>query len=50
MNAKTLRNTLGHIVTPEELASLGLDAQRRAQTLSVADFVKIADYRASRMP
>ena len=46
---KTLRNTLGHIVTPEELASLGLDSQRRAQTLSVADFVKIADYRASRI-
>jgi 16S rRNA (adenine1518-N6/adenine1519-N6)-dimethyltransferase len=46
---KTLRNTLGAKVRPEELAALGIDPQARAQTLSVADFVKIADYRAERL-
>ena len=47
---KTLRNTLGRIVPPEELDALGIDSQRRPQTLSVEEFVTIADYRASRMP
>jgi 16S rRNA (adenine1518-N6/adenine1519-N6)-dimethyltransferase len=45
---KTLRNTLGRIVTPEELDALGIDSQRRAQTLSVEEFVRIADYRAEK--
>jgi 16S rRNA (adenine1518-N6/adenine1519-N6)-dimethyltransferase len=47
---KTLRNTLGHIVKPDELDTLSVDSQRRAQTLSVEEFVRIADYRAGRMP
>jgi 16S rRNA (adenine1518-N6/adenine1519-N6)-dimethyltransferase len=42
---KTLRNTLGGMLTAEDFASLGIDPQARAQTLSVADFVKIANYR-----
>ena len=43
---KTLRNTLGRYLTPADFAALGIDPQARAQTLSVEDFVKIADYRA----
>jgi 16S rRNA (adenine1518-N6/adenine1519-N6)-dimethyltransferase len=43
---KTLRNTLGGVLTPSDFAALGIDPQARAQTLSVADFVRIADYRA----
>jgi 16S rRNA (adenine1518-N6/adenine1519-N6)-dimethyltransferase len=45
---KTLRNTLGHIITAGELDRLGIDSQRRAQTLSIAEFVRLADYRAAR--
>lgn len=43
---KTLRNTLGGCLSPSDFEALGLDPQARAQTLSVADFVKIANYRA----
>jgi 16S rRNA (adenine1518-N6/adenine1519-N6)-dimethyltransferase len=46
---KTLRNTLGDVVSAEELEALGIDSQRRAQTLSLAEFLKIADYRARQM-
>jgi 16S rRNA (adenine1518-N6/adenine1519-N6)-dimethyltransferase len=45
---KTLRNTLAQLVSAEELDALGIDSQRRAQTLSVGEFLKIADYRARR--
>ena len=40
---KTLRNTLKGMVSAEQLAVLGIDAGARAQELSVADFVRIAD-------
>jgi 16S rRNA (adenine1518-N6/adenine1519-N6)-dimethyltransferase len=40
---KTLRNTLKGMVTAEQLEQLGIDAGARAQELSVADFVRIAD-------
>ncbi len=40
---KTLRNTLKGMVTAEQLAQLGINAGARAQELSVADFVHIAD-------
>ncbi|MBX3664789.1 MAG: 16S rRNA (adenine(1518)-N(6)/adenine(1519)-N(6))-dimethyltransferase RsmA [Burkholderiales bacterium] len=40
---KTLRNTLKGMVTAEQFAQLGIDAGARAQALSVADFVRIAD-------
>jgi 16S rRNA (adenine1518-N6/adenine1519-N6)-dimethyltransferase len=46
---KTLRNTLGDTLSAEEFEALGIDSQRRAQTLSVAEFLKIADYRARQM-
>jgi len=44
---KTLRNTLGRALTSSDFAALDIDPQARAQTLSVADFVRIADYRAA---
>jgi 16S rRNA (adenine1518-N6/adenine1519-N6)-dimethyltransferase len=45
---KTLRNTLGSTLSAADFAALGIDPQARAQTLSVEDFVKMADYRAAR--
>jgi 16S rRNA (adenine1518-N6/adenine1519-N6)-dimethyltransferase len=45
---KTLRNTLGSRVSAADFAALGIDPQARAQTLSVDDFVKIADYLGQR--
>ena len=44
---KTLRNTLAGYLGPSDFEALGLDPQARAQTLSVEDYVKIADYRAA---
>lgn len=43
---KTLRNTLGSVLSAADFAALGIDPQARAQTLSVDAFVKVADYRA----
>jgi 16S rRNA (adenine1518-N6/adenine1519-N6)-dimethyltransferase len=43
---KTLRNTLGKALTAAEFEALGVDPQARAQTLSVDEFVRIANYRA----
>lgn len=40
---KTLRNTLKGVVPAEEFARLGIDSGARAQELTVADFVRIAD-------
>ena len=40
---KTLRNTLKGLVSDEAFSRLGIDASARAQELSVADFVRIAD-------
>jgi 16S rRNA (adenine1518-N6/adenine1519-N6)-dimethyltransferase len=40
---KTLRNTLKGLMPAEQLAALGINAGARAQELSVADFVRIAD-------
>jgi 16S rRNA (adenine1518-N6/adenine1519-N6)-dimethyltransferase len=45
---KTLRNTLGHVLSGADFSALGIDPQARAQTLSVEDFVGIADYRAKK--
>lgn len=41
---KTLRNTLKVYFGAADFARLGIDAGLRAQDLSVADFVKLADY------
>lgn len=43
---KTLRNTLGSVLTSDDFEALGIDPQARAQTLSVEDFVRISDHRA----
>ena len=45
---KTLRNSLGTYLEAHDFAALGLDADARAQQLSVADFVKVANYVARR--
>ena len=41
---KTLRNTLAGILKPEDFVQLDIDPQRRAETVSVTDFVRIANY------
>jgi 16S rRNA (adenine1518-N6/adenine1519-N6)-dimethyltransferase len=45
---KTLRNALMSHLAPEEFAELGIDPGLRAENLSVADFVRIANHVASR--
>jgi len=40
---KTLRNTLKGMVSADQLSRLGINAGARAQELSVAEFVRIAD-------
>lgn len=45
---KTLRNTLSAYLAAEDFEKLGVDARARAQELSVAQFVRIADYVAAR--
>ncbi|WP_124949518.1 16S rRNA (adenine(1518)-N(6)/adenine(1519)-N(6))-dimethyltransferase RsmA [Sulfuriferula thiophila] len=41
---KTLRNTLAGLLKAEDFVQLDIDPQRRAETISVADFVRIANY------
>jgi len=45
---KTLRNSLKEYLGSKDFAALGLDAEARAQQLSVADFVKVANHVARR--
>jgi 16S rRNA (adenine1518-N6/adenine1519-N6)-dimethyltransferase len=45
---KTLRNTLRDFIGEADFAALGLDAGRRGETLSVAQFVAIANHCAER--
>ena len=40
---KTLRNALSSLVTPEQFAAAGIDSTRRGETLSVREFVALAD-------
>ena len=40
---KTLRNSLKHYLTGEDWPALGIDGQLRAENLSTADFIAIAD-------
>jgi 16S rRNA (adenine1518-N6/adenine1519-N6)-dimethyltransferase len=44
---KTLGNTLKPFISADVIASLGIDPKRRAETLSVAEFVALADYTTS---
>ena len=41
---KTLRNTLREWLTPDDWDALGIDASRRGETLSLADYVRIANH------
>jgi 16S rRNA (adenine1518-N6/adenine1519-N6)-dimethyltransferase len=43
---KTLRNTLGRVLSETDFRALSVNPQARAQTLAVDEFVRIADYRA----
>jgi len=45
---KTLRNTLKGIVADADFEALGIDPVARGETLSLADFVRIANYCAAR--
>lgn len=45
---KTLRNTLGAFLQPDDYPKLAIDPGARAQTLGVETFVEIADYVAAR--
>lgn len=47
---KTLRNTLKPFLSDADFAALSIDSQRRAETLSVQEFVKIANYLAQNLP
>ena len=47
---KTLRNTLGRALSVEDFEKLGIDPQARAQTLSVEEFIRVADDIAARKP
>lgn len=42
---KTLGNTLKPFMTAAQISASGIDPQRRAETLSVAEFVRLADCR-----
>ncbi|MHB1676107.1 MAG: 16S rRNA (adenine(1518)-N(6)/adenine(1519)-N(6))-dimethyltransferase RsmA [Sulfuriferula sp.] len=41
---KTLRNTLAGILDAADFSRLEIDPQRRAETIAVADFIRIANY------
>lgn len=45
---KTLRNTLREWVSDADFEALGINPQARGETLSVPDYVRIADYLAAR--
>ena len=44
---KTLRNALGTVCTAEQIVAAGIDPQRRAEQLEVADFVRLANLAAA---
>ena len=44
---KTLRNALGNVCTTEQIIAAGIDPQRRAEQLDVADFVRLANLAAA---
>lgn len=44
---KTLRNALGNVCTTEQIVAAGIDPQRRAEQLDVADFVRLANLAAA---
>lgn len=49
MRRKTLRNNLKGMVSTEGIEACGIDPSVRAETLAVADFVRLADYWVSHL-
>lgn len=47
---KTLRNALGGLVTAEQLALAGIDPERRAETLSPRDYMRLSEVIAEAAP
>jgi 16S rRNA (adenine1518-N6/adenine1519-N6)-dimethyltransferase len=45
---KTLKNTLGSLMKQEDFSALGIDAGKRAENLSVADYEAITRHLSSR--
>ncbi|CAM3789412.1 MULTISPECIES: 16S rRNA (adenine(1518)-N(6)/adenine(1519)-N(6))-dimethyltransferase RsmA [Rahnella] len=45
---KTVRNSLGHLFTPEQMTELGLDLSMRAENISVEQFCKLANWLSTR--
>jgi len=45
---KTVRNSLGHLFTPEQMTELGLDLQMRAENISVEQYCKLANWLSTR--
>jgi 16S rRNA (adenine1518-N6/adenine1519-N6)-dimethyltransferase len=43
MRRKTLRNTLRELLTAEQIESVGIDSARRAETLSIEEFDRLAN-------
>ena len=46
---KTLRNTLGSLMKPDDFSALGIDSGKRAENLAVADYVAITQHLARRL-
>ena len=44
MRRKTLRNNLKGILEAQHIEALGIDPTRRPETLSLVEFIRIADY------
>ncbi len=47
---KTLRNALSVLFSPENLTALSIDLNARAENLSIADYVRLADWLADNPP
>ncbi len=45
---KTVRNSLGHLFTPEQMLELGLDLSMRAENISVEQYCKLANWLSTR--
>ncbi|OUS33013.1 16S rRNA (adenine(1518)-N(6)/adenine(1519)-N(6))-dimethyltransferase ['Osedax' symbiont bacterium Rs2_46_30_T18] len=50
MRRKTLRNNLKKLIDAEQLEALGINPTRRPETLSLPEFISIADFIASTHP
>ena len=47
---KTLRNALSALFSPENLTALSIDLNARAENLSIADYVRLADWLVDNPP